>query len=222
MSELEVFWGSGSQPAWAVLLTLEVKRVPYTSHLLSFSAGEHKTPEFLRLNPRHKVPVIKDGEFVLNESQAILAYLDRKFPEPPLFGRDAAETGLVWRAISEFSNYLLPTLLEHVVRPIYNGKVEEHRQRIEEHMAVVHAELQNYEATLRTRPWLVGSALSAADLLIFPYFMSLMRAATRPIAEGLKLGILPLNRVYPHLAAWVARIEALPGYDKTFPPHWRA
>ena len=99
MSELEVFWGSGSQPAWAVLLTLEVKRVPYTSRLLSFSAGEHKTPEFLRLNPRHKVPVLKDGEFVLNESQAIMAYLDRKFPEPPLFGRDAAETGLIWRAI---------------------------------------------------------------------------------------------------------------------------
>jgi glutathione S-transferase len=221
MSDLEVFWGSGSQPAWSVLLTLEVKRVPYTSRLLSFSAGEHKTPEFLRLNPRHKVPVIRDGEFVLSESLAIVVYLDRKFPEPPLFGRSAEESGLIWRAISEFQCYLQPSLLEHVVRPIYGGKVEENRQRIEEQMAGIHAELQKYEATLATRAWLVDSAISAADLLIFPFFMSLMRAVTRPAAEGLNLGMLPLNRVYPHLAAWVARIEALPGYDKTYPPHWR-
>ncbi len=221
MSELEVFWGSGSQPAWSVLLTLEVKRVPYTSRLLSFSAGEHKTPEFLRLNPRHKVPVIRDGEFVLNESLAIVAYLERKFPEPPLFGRNAEETGLVWRAISEFQSYVQPPLLEHVVRPIYGGKVEENRARIEEQISGVHAELEKYELSLTTRPWLVGNAISAADLMIFPFFMSLMRAATRPAAEGLKLGMLPLTRVYPHLAAWVTRIEALPGYDKTYPPHWR-
>jgi glutathione S-transferase len=221
MSELELFWGSGSQPAWSVMLALEVKRVPYTSRLLSFSAGEHKSPEFLRLNPRHKVPVIRDGEFVLNESIAIVAYLDRKFVEPPLFGRNPEETGLVWRAISEFQSYVLPPLLEQVVRPIYAGKVEEAREQIEEHMGGIHNELQKYDVTLATRPWLVGNALSAADLVIFPFFMSLMRAATRPAANALKLDILPLSRVYPHLAAWVTRIEALPGYDNTFPPHWR-
>jgi glutathione S-transferase len=221
MSELEFFWGSGSQPSWSVMLALEVKRVPYASRLLSFSAGEHKTPDFLRLNPRHKVPVIRDGEFVLNESTAIVVYLDRKYPEPPLFGRNAEEAGLVWRAISEFQSYVQPPLLEHLVRPIYNGKVAENRARIEEQIGGIHAELQKYDATLTTRPWLVGSALSAADLLIFPYFMSVLRAATRPAAEGLKLGLLPIEKVYPHLSAWVTRIEALPGYDRTFPPHWR-
>jgi glutathione S-transferase len=221
MSDIEFFWGSGSQPAWSVMLALEVKRVAYTSRLLSFGAGDHKTPEFLQLNPRHKVPVIRDGEFVLNESVAILVYLDRKFPEPPLFGRSAEEAGLVWRAISEFQSYVRPPLLEHLVQPIYAGKVTENRARIEEQISGIHAELQKYEATLTKRPWLVGNALSAADLLIFPYFMSILRAVTRPAAEGLKLGILPIEKVYPHLSAWVTRIEALPGYDRTFPPHWR-
>ena len=221
MSELEFFWGSGSQPSWSVMLALELKRVPYASRLLSFSAGEHKTPDFLRMNPRHKVPVIREGDFVLNESTAILVYLDRKYPEPPLFGRTAEETGLVWRAISEFQSYVQPPLLEHLVRPIYGGKVAENRARIEEQIGGIHADLQKYEATLSTRAWLVGNALSAADLLIFPYFMSVLRAATRPAAEGLKLGLLPIEKVYPHLSAWVTRIEALPGYDKTFPPHWR-
>ncbi|MEO8900916.1 MAG: glutathione S-transferase family protein [Polyangiaceae bacterium] len=221
MSQLEVFWGSGSQPAWAVLLTLEVKRIPYVSRLLSFSAGEHKTPEFLAMNRRHKVPVIKDGEFVLNESTAIMAYLDRKAPEPPLFGRDAQDTGRVWRAISEFQHYVMPGLLDNVVRPIYSNKVEEQRAAIEGHLPALHAELALLETSLSTQPWLVGSSLSAADLLIFPYFMSLMRAATRPAAASLTLGMLPLASTYPALAAWVARIEAIPGYDKTYPPHWR-
>ena len=221
MSDLEVFWGSGSQPAWSVLLTLELKQIPYLSRLLSFSAGEHKTPEFLKLNPRHQVPVIRDGEFVLNESLAIIAYLDKKSPEPALFGRSAEQTGNIWRTILEFQNHLLPSLREQVVRPIYNGKVEENRQSIEEHMLEVHKELALYEATLSKQPWLVGSSVSAADLVIFPFFMSVMRAATRPAAETLKLGMLPLDKTYPQIAAWVTRVEALPGYDKTYPPHWR-
>lgn len=221
MSDLEVFWGSGSQPAWGVLLTLELKRIPYVSRLLSFSAGDHKTPEFLRLNPRHRVPVIRDGEFVLNESVAIIAYLDAKSPEPPLFGRNAEETGRIWRAISEFQSYVQPSLREHVVRPIYNGKVEENRQDIEQHMAELQLELSQYEATLGKQPWLVGGAVSAADLVIFPFIMSVLRAATRPAAETLNLGVLPLAEKYPQIAGWIARVEALPGYDKTYPPHWR-
>jgi glutathione S-transferase len=32
--------------------------------------------------------------------------------------------------------------------------------------------------------------------------------------------MLPLDKTYPQIAAWVARVEALPGYDKTYPPHW--
>jgi len=221
MSELEFFWGSGSQPAWSVMLALEVKGIPYQSRLLSFSAGDLKTPEFLALNPRHKVPVIRDGAFVLNESIAILVYLDRKFTKMPLFGQTAEEAGLVWRAISEFQSYLHPALNGDVVRPIYQGKVEENRAHIEAQMQVVHAELAKYEATLAVRPWLVGDTLSAADLVVFPHFMSLLRAATRPAAEALKLDILPLERVYPYIHGWQKRVESLPGYEKTFPPHWR-
>jgi glutathione S-transferase len=221
MSELEVFWGSGSQPSWRVLLTLEVKRQAYKSTLISFSAGEHKTPEFLRMNPRHRVPVLKHGDFVLNESLAILTYLDRKFPEPPLFGRNPEEAGLISRSISEFSNYLEPALVDGVVRPIFFNKVEALKDSIEAKAKDVHVELQGHEASLAGRQWLVGDAMSAADIVIFPQFMGLLRAATRPAAAGLELGFLPFEQTYPNLAAWMARIQALPGYENTYPPHWR-
>jgi len=105
---MEVFLISGSPFVWRVLLALEIKRAAYTTRLLERSKNEHKTPDYLALNPRGKVPTLKDGDFILSESLAILAYLDRKIPEPPLFGRTPAETGRIWQAISEWTSYVEP------------------------------------------------------------------------------------------------------------------
>ena len=49
---IELFWASGSPYAWRVQLTLEHKRVPYESRLLSFSNGDTKSDWFRALNPR--------------------------------------------------------------------------------------------------------------------------------------------------------------------------
>jgi glutathione S-transferase len=53
---LEVYWASGNPFSWRVLLTLEVKQLPYQSNLLTFSKREHKSPAYLALNPRGKRP----------------------------------------------------------------------------------------------------------------------------------------------------------------------
>jgi hypothetical protein len=97
---LEVFWGSGSPFSWRVLLALEYKRVPYESRLLQFAKQEHKSPQMLRMNPRGRVPVLRDGEYIVFESLACLAYLDRKYPEPPIFGRSAEDAGTIMRVIA--------------------------------------------------------------------------------------------------------------------------
>ena len=73
-----LYWGSGSMPSRRVQLALAVKGVPYEGKLLSFSAGETRTPEFKKLNVRGKVPTIVADGFVLSESLAILAWLDAK------------------------------------------------------------------------------------------------------------------------------------------------
>src|SRR3972149_6196940 len=118
---IELYWGSGSPFAWRVRLTWEVKGLAYESKLLEFSKGDHKSPAYLKLNPRGKVPTLKDGDFVLYESLAIMAYLDRKYPDPPIFGRTPQETGLIWRAISETESYLIAPGAKVIV-PIFFGK----------------------------------------------------------------------------------------------------
>lgn len=217
---LEVHWFSGSAPSWRVLLTLELKQVPYTSRLINVSKGEHKAPGFLALNPRGRVPVLRDGGYVLAESLAIMAYLDRKFPEPSLFGRSAEETGRIWRAIMDFELGVTPLMLQ-VILPIFLGQTEEKADEVAAGGTRLHEELTTLEDAVSQRDWMAGGRVSAADISIYPFVEALLRAAAKPAAERFELGFIPFDRRFPALDAWRGRIRALPGYDNSYPPHWR-
>jgi glutathione S-transferase len=217
---LELYWGSGSPFAWRVMLTLEVKGVPYESKLLEFSKEDHKSSGYLKLNPRGKVPTLKDEDFVLYESLAIMAYLDRKYPDPPICGRNPQETGQIWRSISETESYLgLPGT--KLVTSIFFGKGLEKTDEIQAAAAAIREELKRVDTALADSDWLVGSQVSAADIALFPLIQLILRAASKDAAKPLKLGLLPLAQSYPNIAAWVRRVEAIPGYEKTYPPHWK-
>jgi glutathione S-transferase len=68
---------------------------------------------------------------------------------------------------------------------------------------------------------LVGPELSAADLVVFPGIMLLRRAMEKREAGELRSRFLPMETTYPAIARWIRRVEALPGYDRSYPPHWR-
>lgn len=64
--------------------------------LVDLSAGEQNDPEFLKLNPLHQVPVLVDGDFVLTESRAIMAYLVNKYkPDSELYPSEPRSRALV-------------------------------------------------------------------------------------------------------------------------------
>ena len=217
---IELYWGSGSPFAWRVMLTLEIKKLPYESKLLQFSEGQHKTAEYLKLNPRGKVPTLKDGDFALYESLAIMVYLDRKYPEPQLFGTTPEQTGLIWRAILECESYLM-SANDKVVRPIFFGKGLDRVDEIAQAAQSIRDELKSLDGRLSREAWLVGGEISAADIAVFPAIQLLLRAASKEAAQPLNLGVLPFAQNFPNLAKWVQRIEALPNYQRTYPPHWR-
>jgi len=216
---LEVIWGSGSPYAWRVLLTLEVKGLSYESRLIQFSRGDHRSPEHLALNPRGKVPVLRDGNYVLSESLAIMAYLDRKHPEPAIFGGSAEETGLIWKAISEFQSYVLP-LADRIVVPAFGGRPLD-AVDMQAAAGELHGELGRMEQAVAGRGWLAVEQLSAADLAVYPFVEALLRAAGKEAVRPMGLGLLPLAERYPALEDWRQRIVALSGYARTYPPHWR-
>jgi Glutathione S-transferase len=217
---IEVYWGSGSPFAWSVLLALEVKGVPYASRLLSFSEGDTKSPEFLAINPRGKVPAIRDGAFTLSESIAILTYIEAKHPTPPLFGRTPEETGRIWECISAGASYLQPAA-EKVIHPLYRGGIAGREDQVREGGREIEAEVDRFADGLATRPFLASEGLSAADLVNYPKLALFFRIAVRDELKVLDLGFDAWHQRWPSISAWFGRIEALPGYDRTYPPHWR-
>lgn len=217
---LEVYWASGSPFSWRVLLTLEVKQLPYQSMLITFSKQENRSPEYLALNPRGKVPTLKDGDFVLYESLAIMAYLDSAYPERPIFGSTPQEIGYIGRLVSEDVSYLCDPI-GRIVGPLFFGSAAEKGSEIRTAATAVSNELAHLEAAVIKSPWLAGAAISAADIVVFPWVQSLLRAAAKEAAKPFNLEFLPFDAYYPHLAAWVKRIEAIPGYERTYPPHWK-
>ena len=217
---IEVFWGSGSPYAWRVLLALEYKRLPYTSHLLQFSKQEHKSHEMLVLNPRGRVPVLRDGEYVCFESLAILYYLDLKYPQPPLFGRTPEEAGTIMRVICEYQAYIEPQL-HLITEAVFSGTADLAADRVTSAMHAVASEARTIEGRLSKSEWIVGESCSAVDLVIFPGIQLLKRALEKPRAAELSSRFMPVEVHYPALGRWLGRVATLPGYERTYPPHWR-
>jgi glutathione S-transferase len=217
---IEIYWGSGSPYSWRVLLALEYKRLAYDSHLLQFSKQEHKSPQMLRMNPRGRVPVLKDGDYVVFESLACLLYLDRKYPEYPLFGASAEEAGTIMRVICEYQAYA-EQYVTQIVSAVFLDQLDQQAEEVTRAMHIVGGEARTIEARLSKSDWLVGEQPSAADLTVFPGIMLLRRAMEKREAGDLRSRFLPMESTYPAIARWIGRMEQMPGYERSYPPHWR-
>ena len=217
---LTLYWGSGSPFSWRVLLALEHKGLQYESQLLHFDKQEQQSPQMLKMNPRGRVPVLKDNDYVVFESVAILYYLDLKYPQPPIFGLSPEEAGVIMRVICEFQSYAEPAV-QKIVSAIFADQVAADIDNLTDAMHLVGREARTIEGRLSKEEWIVGANYSALDMVIFPWIQLLRRALDRSAAAELGARFLPMERNYPALARWIHRIESLPGYDRTYPPHWR-
>jgi len=212
-----LYYGSGSPYAWRAQLALEHKALEYELKILSFSAGDTRKPEFVALNPRHQVPVLVDGDFILYESNAIVEYIDEAYPGrgAPLFPDDAKTRAIVRRFVLEVDNYL-DKATEMLLEQAFWKKPEEREvQKIADGRKSAVDELAMFSRSMRG-DYLAGP-LSAADFAFYPLVAFLYRAQKMKLPDLDADGMLT-----PELKRWKARIEALPFFDKTVPPHWKA
>jgi glutathione S-transferase len=216
---IDLYWGSGSAYCWRVMLALEHKGLAYHSHQLQFDTQAHKAPQMLALNPRGKLPVLRDGDYVVFESVAILYYLDRKYPSPPIFGVTAEEGAVIMRVIEEYQNYAEPSLMK-IVTAVTARRSAPLGEAITEAMQCVAGEARTIERRLAQGEWVVGDRFSAVDMVIYPDIRLLQRALARPVAAELAARFLPIEINYPALGRWLNRMAALPGHARTWPPHW--
>jgi glutathione S-transferase len=209
---IELYWGSSSAYCWRVLLALEHKGLAFQSHPLKFDQQEHKAPQLLAMNPRGRLPVLRDGDYVVFESVAVLYYLDRKYPEPPIFGRSAEESGVIMRVICEYQAYAEPSLMQIIGNMLYRREPtlgEDAARIMAEAMHRAAGEARTIERRLAQSDWVVGESFSAADMVIYPDIRLLLRALERPGAQELAARFLPLEINYPALGRWLDRVAAI-------------
>ncbi len=178
-----------------VRLLLGALALPYEEIAVDIPAGAHRAEAFLHLNPLGQVPVLEDGGLILRDSQAILAYLARRYDLSGTWLPDDAEgLGRVQQWLSFAANEIhhganLARLHVLLSVPLDLAAVQ----------AKARDALAQLDARLDGRDWLELDRPTVADLACFPY------AALAPE------GRVPLDP-YPHLQAWIGRVKALPGY----------
>lgn len=140
---------------------LEEVGVPYTTQILRFDKGEHKTPQYLAVNPMGKVPAIKHGDTVVTEAAAICAYLADAFPAANLApASNSPERGTYYRWLFFGAGCVEPAIVDHLFK----------RPPVDRPMALGYG---SYEDTLNTLekavsagPFLLGERFSAADVYV--------------------------------------------------------
>jgi glutathione S-transferase len=211
---LTFYYGSGSPFAWRVWLALEHKGIAYEAKRLSFDAGDTKAPEFRALNPRGKVPLIVHDGRPVRESLVILDYLEEAVPAKPLLPADPHARALARIKAREADEYLQPPLRQLFRQTLFKPKGDGDPVEIAKAKDELGAELQAWEADL-SGDWLMGGTLTYADFSLYPQLRLLRRLGER----------MPQHKaddlIGPRLQAWMGRIEALPYYDRTVPPHWK-
>ncbi|HUP30939.1 MAG TPA: glutathione S-transferase family protein, partial [Usitatibacter sp.] len=168
------------------------------------------------INPRHVVPTVVDGGHAIWESIVILEYLDERFPEgPKLYPGDAKERARLRRLIREAEQHIDLEGIDPITTE-YFGKdgaapdlaiVEKGKQKIAEELALFEKEIRG--------DYFAGNAITALDLVVYPMVGYVNRITARKPETKLT------ETIPPKLAAWAKRIEALPYFDKTYPPHWK-
>jgi glutathione S-transferase len=213
---LDFYHGQGSPFSWRVWLALELKSIPYNLKVLSFQAGDTRKPEFVAINPRHQVPTIVDDGFALWESTVILENLDERFTQgPKLYPGDVRERARIRRIVREVEQYAYAQGIDRIVDELFwKGDAPPDAKVMEDSRKTLGEELEKMAQEL-SGDYFAGSTMTAADITLYTVVAYVKRVTVRKPETALTK-LLPAK-----LGAWAKRIEALPFFDKTFPPHWK-
>jgi glutathione S-transferase len=204
-----IYCFSGSPYVWRALIMLGEKGIEHDAKWIPRASGEHRTPEMLAVNPRGRLPILRYGDVTLYESVAICHFLELEHPEPPLIPHARAARARALVLTSE-AHYLDTETWDALLFALGGKTDDQGLERRHEAYRRLHAEVGRWEAHLEHGgDYLVGDAISLADVVVFPGIAFLVRTG------------LTLSKRTPKLAAWYARMVERPSVQESWPPHWR-
>ena len=180
--------------SYKVRVLASILNVPYEKVYVDWDKHEHKSPAFLKLNPRGQVPVMEIEGRIFWDSTAHLVYIARKYGGEqwlPTAALDLAEV-MQWLAFAQNEVYVGLQWARGIKRGLKTGDLEASQVHGRKALDVLTGHLAEYH-------WLAVGRPTIADIACYPY-------VKRTPETGLTLAD------HPPVAAWLGRCEALPGW----------
>jgi glutathione S-transferase len=203
---IELFVFPPSPHAFKVMAVANHLGLDWTMRLVDLRKGDQKSPQYAALNPNRLMPTLKDGDFVLWESNAIGQYLALPSPNNGIWpkaeraGCDVARWQF-WE-LAHWDRACTALIFEYVVKPVVFGTDEPDMAAVAKGIESFHGVATVLDGQLRNRPFITGDTLTLADFSPGP---------TMNFAEAARFPIEP----YREIKRWFAALSALPAWQKT-------
>lgn len=193
--------------ALAAHLALEYTGASYETQRLDFKAQQQRSPEYLRLNPKGRVPALVTDRGVLTETPALLHFIAQSFPASGLAPLDDA---FLLAKVNEFNSYLCSTVhVNHAhkhrgarwVQADETAALEAMRRKVPQTMA---ESFTLIEEQMLQGPWVLGQRFSTSDLYLFT------------VARWLEGDGVDVQR-FPKVADHLRRMQEQPQVRKVLP-----
>jgi glutathione S-transferase len=203
---IELYVFPPSPRSFKVMAVANHLGLDWTPQFIDLTKGEQKTPQYAALNPNMRAPTLKDGDYVLWESNAIGQYLASKWPESGVMPKD--ERGRLdvtrWQFwdLAHWEPACLTYLREYVVKPFIFKSGEPDLDAVARGTDVFHRLAKVLDDQLRNKKFVTGDTLTLADFSL---------GAPLKYAE---MGHLPLEP-YGEIRRWRGALSAMPAWQKT-------
>jgi glutathione S-transferase len=185
-------------------IALEEAGAPYSTQRVDLKGGEQRSPEYLKINYKGRVPALATDRGILTESPVILGYVAQSFPQARLAN---LTDGFAFADMQAFNLYLTATVhvaFAHVFRPTRYGDGDATALAMR---AKASASLDESFANIDRkfsdgRPYVHGDQYTVSDPYLLVFSRWLDRAELGPVDK------------FPHVAAHRKRIEARPAVQK--------
>ncbi len=201
------FYYAQNTCALATHLALEWAAAPYEAVCIDFKTQQQRSPDFLAINPKGRVPALVTDRGVLTETPALLLYVAQMFPQAGLAPLDDP---FLLAKMNEFNSYLCSTVhVNHAHRgrgvrwaddeSAWESMKKKVPQNIAENFELI-------EATYLQGPWVLGERFSTADMYLFT------------IARWIKVHEIDVAR-FPKVAAHMQQMNAQPQAQRVLALH---
>ena len=205
---LSLFYAPGTC-ALASHIALEEAGADYEARRVDFKSAEQKSPDYLKVNPKGRVPALVTDKGVLTESPVILGYVAQTHPQANLAPNDDSFAFGDLQAFNVWISASFHPAFAHLFRPERYVDGEEHqaavrakcRDLVAEHFALA-------EANFVQGPWVKGDAYTICDPYLFTMTLWLTRVP----------GLPPLE-TYPKIAAHFGRMNERPAVQRVLAAH---